>query len=389
MPHTIQLHPKDARAISQGHPWVYREAVAERPKALRAGDLVELAAPGRAYIATGIADPASPIAVRVWTRDPAERVDQALIERRLREAVALRAVTAVSDRADAYCIANAEGDRLPGIVVERWADWVSVTLHTESLRPWTDRIVAAVAAAVPSRGIYLRDDLGNRLAHGRPCPEWIEVHEPTGRFLVQLTQPGKPGLFTDMREVRVALAPMLRGRRFLNLFAHTGAFSGAAAKAGATQIVSVDLSRPFLDVATRNVELNAPGYTAHETVVGDVFEALRRYGEQRRKFDVVVADPPTFSSSRASGAFTVKDHYRPLVRACLRVLEPGGVLVAATNWRGIDREAFVRLLHDAAEMERADLRVLQVGGQPADHPAPALMTDGRYLSVVFCALAPA
>lgn len=388
MPRQVHLHPKDARAVAQGHPWVYREAVAERPRDLKSGEIVEVKSPGREYLATGIADPASGVYVRVWTREPGERIDGALITRRLREAAALRETAGIPARTDAYRVANAEGDLLPGVVVERWGEWASVTLHTDSLQRWTDAIVDAVAEVVPSKGVYLRNDDGNRLARGEPCPDWFEVKEPTGRFLVQLSMPGKPGLFTDMREVRVALAPLVTGKRFLNLFAYTGAFSGMAAAAGASEIVSVDLSRAFLDVAARNVERNAPGFARHETVAADVFETLRRFADEKRRFDVVLSDPPTFSSSKASGAFTVKDHYRPLVRAALRVLEPGGLLVAATNSRGIDREAFVRMIHDAGEMERADLRVLAVLGQPADYPAPALMADGRYLSVVLCGTAP-
>jgi 23S rRNA (cytosine1962-C5)-methyltransferase len=203
---------------------------------------------------------------------------------------------------------------------------------------------------------------------------------------VRLDAPGKPGLFTDMREVRASLAPMLRGRRFLNLFAHTGAFSAVAAAAGAGEVVSVDLSRPFLDVAARSVALNAPDFSAHETVAEDVFEAVRRFAAGGRRFDAILVDPPTFSSSRASGAFSVKDGYRPLVRAALRVLEPGGLLVAATNWRGIEREAFLRLLHDAAETERTDLRILAVWGQPADYPAPALLPEARHLHVALCSV---
>ena len=389
MPRKVLLHAKDARAIAHGHPWVYREAIAERPRDLKPGEIVEIGAPGREFLGTGIADPASGIAVRVWSREPGERIDEVLISRRLRAAAALRDAVGLPARADAYRVANAEGDLLPGVVVERWGEWASVTLHTDALRPWTDRIVDAVAEIVPSRGVYLRNDDGNRLARGERCPDWFEVKEPTGRFLVQLTQPGKPGLFTDMREVRAALAPMLAGRRFLNLFAYTGAFSGTAAAAGAAEVVSVDLSRTFLDVAVRNVEINAPGFARHESVVADVFETLRRFADERRRFDFILSDPPTFSSSKASGAFTVKDHYRPLVRAALRVLEPGGLLVAATNSRGIEREAFVRMVHDAGEMERADLRVLAVWGQPADYPAPALLADGRYLDVVLCATAPA
>jgi 23S rRNA (cytosine1962-C5)-methyltransferase len=130
------------------------------------------------------------------------------------------------------------------------------------------------------------------------------------------------------------------------------------------------------------VETNAPG-ARHELVGSDVFEALRRFASEGRRFDVVLADPPTFSSSKASGAFSVRDDYRSLARASLRVLAPGGLLVAATNSRTMEDDAFLRLLHDAAEMERAHLRVVELMGQPADHPSLAMVPETRHLLVAF------
>lgn len=415
MARTIRIQAKDGRAIALGHPWVWRQAVVERPKALRAGDVVDVSSEDRPFLGRGIWDPDGSVPVRIWTRDDTERLDAELIALRVRQAVALREAAGVPARADAYRLVNSEGDRLPGIVVDRWDEWVSVTLQIAALRPWEERIVAAVSAAVPSRGLYVRDDDHARLAAGEAAPARLSVREPSGVFEVQLAKPGKPGLFTDMREVRALFAPMLRGKSFLNLFAHTGAFSGAAAAARAAEIVSVDLSPQFLDVAERNVRANAaaaaaaasppsgdgtmirceiavpygPGPEAvrHERVAGDVFETLKRFASQGRKFSAVLADPPTFSSSKESGAFNVKDDYRRLIRMCLRVLEPGGLLLAATNWRGADRENFVRLLHDAAEMERADLRLLAALGQPADYPSLPLVPETRHLEAALCALA--
>ena len=378
----LRVHPKDARAVAQGHPWVYREAVAERPRGLRPGEIVDIGTADLGFLARGVFDPAGGVAVRVWTRDAGERIDAELVARRAREADEVRRRLGIPQRTDAYRVVHGEGDRLPGVLVDRWGDYLSVTLQGDALRRHERMILEGITAALPAKGVYLRDDDASRLVAGKPCPDEIEVREPTCRLLVRIAAPGKPGLFTDMREVRVALAPLTHGRTFLNLFAHTGAFSAAAAVAGATEIVSVDLSRPYLETARRNVDLNAAG-APHETVAGDVFEVLRRFASDGRRFDVIVADPPTFSSSKTSGSFNVKDDYRSLARASLRTLVPGGLLVAATNFRGIDTDAFLRLLHDAAEMERASLRVLQVMGQGADHPSLAMVPETRHLHVAF------
>jgi 23S rRNA (cytosine1962-C5)-methyltransferase len=382
---TVFLHAKDSRAIAQGHPWVYREAIAEKPQKLKPGQVVEIAGPGRPFLGLGIYDPGSSIAVRVWTRTEGERIDETMIAARLKAAVALREMMHVPEKTSAWRVANAEGDGLPGILVDRFGDWLTLTLQTDALRTWADPIVAALANTIPARGIYLRTDEACVLVHGKPCPDEIEVREPSVRCLVSPASPGKPGLFPDMRDARSALAPAVKGRSFLNLFAHTGAFSAMAAGAGASEIVSVDLSPRYLAVARRNVELNAPGFAAHECVAGDVFESLVRLAREGRKFGVLVCDPPSFSSSKKSGAFSVRDDYRPLVRGALRVLEPGGLACFATNFRGVTREQFVRTIHDGAEMEGVSLRVLSVLSQPADFPVPSIMPEAAYLQFAMCA----
>jgi 23S rRNA (cytosine1962-C5)-methyltransferase len=339
------------------------------------------------FVARGVYDPGAAVAVRVWTRDRGEFLDAGLVARRIREAAAVRERAGLADETDAYRLVHGESDFLPGILVDRWGEHLSVTLQGDAVRRWERTVLDGLAAAVPSAGVYVRDDDESRLVAGEPLTGEFVVREPTGRYLARIDQPGKPGVFTDMRDVRRALAPRLAGRSFLNLFAHTGAFSGCAAAAKASQIVSVDLSRQALDVARRNVETNGKG-TPHEIVAADVFETLRGFAQARRNFDVILADPPTFSSSKSSGAFNVKDHYRSLARGAIRVTAPGGLFVASTNFRGTDTEQFLRILHDAAEAERVRLRVLAVHGQAPDHPSLAMVPETRHLRVAFCSVVP-
>lgn len=378
---------KHTRAISRGHPWLYRQAVEERPRALRDGAAVDLVGMDRAFLGRGIWEHRGSVAARVWTVRDDERIDEALFAQRFREARLLRKAAGLPDRTEAYRVVASEGDRMPGVVVDRWGEWLTLTLQTPALEPWLDRLVAALVEAVPARGIYVKDDERSVLVHGAPCPDVLVVREPTLRARVFLEIPGKSGLFTDMREIRATVAPLLAGRSFLNLFAHTGAWSAAAAAAGAKEIVSVDLSGPYLEVAAENVELSAPGYAAHTAVKQDVFEFLSFAEREGHAFDAILIDPPTFSSSHTSGTFNVKDRYRPLVRAALRVLEPRGLLLCATNWRGIAREEFLHLLQDAAEMDGHDLRVLTVHGQPADHPVLPAFPEAAHLQVAVCATA--
>jgi len=383
----VYVQAKHTRAIARGHPWLYRQAVEERPRALRTGGAVDLASSGRAFIGRGIWEEEASVACRIWTLRDDERIGEELFAQRFHEANLLRDAAGLPSRSAAYRVVNAEGDRMPGVLVDRWGDWLTLTLQTPALLPWRDRLAAALAETVPCEGIYAKFENDSVLLHGEPAPEALVVAEPAAVVRVFPEVPGKSGLFTDMREARALVAPMLEGRRFLNLFAHTGAWSAAAAAAGASEIVSVDLSGPYLGVANENVEFSAPGYAAHTTVKSDVFAFLSRAESEGETFDAILIDPPTFSSSRSSGSFNVKDRYRPLVRAALRVLEPRGLLLCATNFRGISRDDFLHMLHDAASKDEVDLRVLTVLGQPADHPVIPAFPEAAYLHFALCATA--
>lgn len=383
-PTTFQLETKHARAVAKGHPWVYRQALGRSRAKVRRGAVVELVGPDRRFLGRGLFDPGSGIAVRVWTRTREQPLDGTLIAHRLAAAAERRTRFGVDRRATTYRLANAEGDGLPGLLVDRFGDHLSVEIQTEALRAWRAELAAAVQAVFPGRGAVLRD--GERTTHlcGPEVPEECQVVEPTARLVALVGAQGKPGVFMDMREVRVRLAQLVPGRSFLNLFAHTGAFSACAARAGASEVVSVDLSGRYLDVAARNVEASAPGFDAHVCYAEDVFRTLAEFSREERRFDVVLADPPSFSTSRKGGSFQADKRYPELVKAALRVLAPGGVLIAATNHRGTTREQFLKRLQDGAHAERRVLRVHEFHGQPADYPVPPVLPEFAHLLVAVC-----
>ena len=380
----VVLRKQHVRAITRGHPWVYRQAVAGKLRGVSDGDPVEVVTENGGFVGRGLAAPSESTVVRMLTREQGEALDDALFARRIEAANDLRTRARVPDVTDAYRLVNAEGDRVPGLLADRHGDWVTLTLQTAALRSWTRALVAGVRGVTDAKGIYVRDERGCRLAEGAAAPERVVVHEPTIRALAMPAAATKSGIFSDMRDVRIALAPLTTGRRVLNLFAHTGAFSAAAARAGAARVVSVDMSGPYLGLARENVELSAPGYERHETVKADVFDWLRKRRTDDERYDVVIVDPPTFSGSRSSGAFNVRDRYRPLVRAALRALADDGVLVCATNFRRLGREDFLHMLHDAFDAERSDVRVLRVMGQAADHPVVPAFPEGAHLHVAIC-----
>ena len=207
--------------------------------------------------------------------------------------------------------------------------------------------------------------------------ESVIVQEGPARFAVQPWLGKDAGLFTDMREVRAWLRPHWAGRRVLNIFAHTGAFSVAAALGGATEVETVDLAEPYLLRARVNFQLNGLDPATYSFAAEESFHALDRLRRAGRKFDIVVVDPPGFSHSDAGDWRGEKDWPR-LAAACIRVLDAGGWMVAASNLGSQSPREFGGALQQGAERAGRELRILHEGTPPIDHCAALHFPEGRY-----------
>jgi 23S rRNA (cytosine1962-C5)-methyltransferase len=211
----------------------------------------------------------------------------------------------------------------------------------------------------------------------------VVVGEGTLRFGVDVTAPLSTGLFPDLREGRRAVERRARDRRVLNLFAYTGAISAYALRGGARAVMSVDLAAKAHARARRNLSLSAIDPESVEYVVGDVFKVLGDLRARHREFDLVVLDPPSFAQSKA-GVFTTLKDYGALTAEAVRVLAPGGVLVAVANTVKLSVEEHDKALGDGASRAGADLRIIERCGLPPDFPVAPGFAEGNYLK---CAIA--
>jgi 23S rRNA (cytosine1962-C5)-methyltransferase len=377
-----------ATRLRCGHPYLFRDALGGRPLPASAGDLVEIVDSTGEFVAKGIYDPSGNLAVRVVTRDPAGVFDADVIQRRVEAARRLRESLMPATAGDCYRVVHSEGDGLPGVTVDKYGEQLVVHLYTQALEPLRDALLDALVAVHKPRSIYeqkrYRPQTGDgprepaQLVRGEVAPVEVEVEENGIKFVVDVTAPLGTGLFLDLRDGRTSVARHAAGRRVLNLFSYTGAFSLYAAKAGAREIVSVDLAPKAHARARRNLSANAMDESKHEFIAGDAFKVLFKMAERQRQFDLIVLDPPSFAQAKGR-VFSVHKDYRELVEASLAVAAPGALLAAVSNTMKISAEEIDRALGDAATRQRRQLRIIERRGLPIDFPIPAGFIDGNYL----------
>lgn len=378
----VVVQRSSAEAVLHGHPWIWRSGVL-RSSASSPGEEVSIVAPDGRHLGRGIFDPESPIAVRVWTRDAP--VDVNLIRQRVDRAMAVRRALFHDGSTTAYRVLHGEGDRLPGLVVDRYLHVGVLKADGAAAEAVARRFARPLAEALEALGLSTlvlrssprgKEVLLEPLA-GETPPDRLEVKEHGVPFVVDLAKGQKTGAFLDQRENRRRVGALAAKREVLNLFSYAGGFSLHAALGGATAVTSVDTAAAAH--ATAQASFRAAGLdpAAYAFVAADAFAFLEQARRTGASWDLIVSDPPSFAPSERAlpRALTA---YRALHRACADVLRPGGVLCASSCSSHVDMVAFASTLDDAA-LGRSDLSLLELHGGPADHPTLAAWPEGRYL----------
>jgi len=370
-----------ADAARRGHPWIWRQAIVRGADAAP-GDEVQIVAEDREPVGRAIADPKSPIAMRVWTLGRAP-IDAALVRARLARAFAVRARLFGDGATTAYRLLNGEGDRCPGIVIDRYGDVAIVRTDGDAAAAHLARVAPVVVDALTAIGVCtvvhrsgVKSSPLRELVHGDAPPDTIEVKEHGVPFVVDLAKGQKTGAFLDQRENRRRVGEMARARRVLNLFSYAGGFSLRAALGGATRVTSVDVAANAHATAQASFRLAGVDPSKHGFVTADAFAFLASAKKRGESWDLIVSDPPSFAPSEKSLARALSA-YRSLHRACVDVLAPNGIFCASSCSSHVDAERFASTLDDAAI--GASLRMIAMHGAPADHPTLPAWPEGRYL----------
>lgn len=367
-----------ARSVQRGHPWIYRDALRGDLGAFEAGAVVELRRQDGTFLARAILDPASPLAARVLTTHPRDTDDAALVGRRLRAAVALRASLLEGQETTAYRLCNGEGDGLPGLVIDRYERWAVLRADGPAALAFAEKHGDSIESTLMATGVTsvtLRPRDGEPRAWlGEAAPATVIALEHGVKMHVDLLHGQKTGAFLDQRENRRRVRFLARGKRTLNLFSYAGGFSVAAALGGAPEVTSVDIAAGGHSAAQKTFRANGLDPARHRFVTADAFVFLEAAQKRNERWDMVICDPPSFApSERAKGRAMAA--YRKLHEACRSVLNPGGLLCAASCSSHITPDDFLATL----QLDPPDLHVLEMHGQPLDHPITPAWVEGRYL----------
>ena len=390
----VVVKARKAMPFFNRHPWVFAGAIARIEGGPGAGDEVALVAHDGTFIARGLFNPHSNIAVRLYTWNADEPLDEALWSRRLEAAIALRQdlfLDATSE--SAFRLIYSESDGLSGLVVDRYGDWLLLQLTSLALAPRRDAIVRLLKKKLHPAGIWLRTEKGIResegleltdgLIDGREPPRPLFIAEQGVRFGVDVVEGQKTGFFLDQRDNRSAIARYVRSHRVLDVFCYGGAFGlSALVRGGAREVVGVDVSESALALARANAELN--GVAAHTRYErAKAFDALEQFRNAGEQFDTVILDPPKMTRHRAGLPQALRG-YHSLNELAVRVLRPGGLLVTCSCSGLVERADFEAVLAAVATRTDRPIQILEARGAAPDHPVSVHCPENNYLKCYIC-----
>lgn len=396
------LHEGRDKAVVRRHPWVFSGALAQVQGDPVDGDVVALHSASGEFLARGYWNSQSAIRIRLLSWDEAESIDERWWRHKLERAISARHVenrVHTHGTPNAYRLVNAENDGLPGLVVDRYGDWLVIQALTLGIAVRKELLAGLLTELLNPAGIYERSDVDIRakeglgpetgLLAGREPPDLIEIDENGRRFLIDIRQGHKTGFYLDQRENREVIGDWFRwdehaaDRIVLNAFAYTGGFAVYALAGLAQRVVNVDSSADVLELARRNVALNGFGVSEDDFVVGDVFEVLRYFRDRGQQFDMIILDPPKFAQSARQVEGAARG-YKDINLLAFRLLKPGGVLATFSCSGAINADLFQKIVFGALVDAGREAQIIRRLAQAPDHPVALTFPEGAYLKGLLC-----
>lgn len=387
----INLKPGKEKPVHHHHPWIFSGAIAKVEGAPEPGEVIAVHDSAGEFLALGYYNPHSQIAVRLLEWEKSTAINDEWWRQKLAAAIARRRQLFERSDTNAFRLVHAEADFLPGLIVDKYGDF----LVLQSLTAGSDRSKPIVAAALNDilkpAGIYERGDLtarkledlqhANGLLLGAPPPDFLEIKENGLRFLVNLQHGQKTGFYLDQRQNRQRVARFAKNKTVLDAFAYSGGFGISALAGGATSVVSIDSSPAALQLLKKNYEINS--FAQGELLQGDVFETLRKLHEENRKFDMIILDPPKLAPTKSKAA-PAQRAYKDLNLNAMKLLAPEGILATFSCSSGVSAETFQQIVTWAALDAGREAQILERLSQGEDHPVRLAFPESQYLKGLIC-----
>jgi len=418
----VEVFLKQGReeAPSRGHPWVFSGAIDRVEGEVDAGGVVDLFTSAGEFLGRGYCNPRSQIAVRLLSRQPVA-IDKAFFRERIEEALAIRKPI-LSPETTACRLIHAEGDLLPGLIVDAYGDYLVLQLNTAGMERFRHWIISMLKDLLAPRMMFDRSDaatraqeglsdstgpivedgssatgaeagggplvsgplasgsdqrvtFGDGLARDGTFPDLIEIRENGIKFLVDVKQGQKTGFYLDQRDNRSLIRGLAEGKKVLNCFSYTGGFSVYASLGGAVGVTSVEASADALALCKENLILNDIPLDGHRLVKADVFQFLR---DDQDEYDLIILDPPAFAKRKGQVKGAIRG-YKDINLYAMKRAKKGGLILTCSCSQHIDTGLFQKILSYAAADARRQLQVLGLWGAPPDHPTALHHPEGAYL----------
>lgn len=390
---SVKLKKGRDKSFNRKHPWIFSGAIDSIKDINTNGEPVEIFSGDGKFLGYGSYSLHSQISVRVLSFNPEDQINKDFIQNRIETAAQFRKQIINLETTNAYRVINAESDSLPGLVVDKYGDFLVCQFLSAGAEFWKKETIEILLNIFNPTGIFERSDVEVRekeglqqfkgILYGKDPEELIEIIENGNKFLVDINLGHKTGFYLDQRDNRKLLETFSSEGEMLNCFSYTGGFSVYAIKAGASKVVNLDSSLEALSLAETNLTLNGIAPSKYENVQDDVFKYLRKLRDTNKQFDVIILDPPKFAES-VSQIEKASRGYKDINLLALKLLKKNGVLFTFSCSGHIVPELFNKIIADAATDAGREVHILKYLTQSPDHAMLTSFPEGLYLKGLVC-----
>ena len=384
----VRVKPGVEKKLRNRFPWVYKKEIASYSRTPKKGETVVVRDFSGKFIGYGYINPEVNITIRLLSFDKNEKPTPELIKRKIENAYNYR--KSLNIPSNAYRLIHSEGDFLPGLIVDVYDKWVAVEFTTYGMEEYKEVVIETLKELLNPEGIYEKINEFSKKVEGLrgeeqtlygTVPEEIVIREYDLKFYVNIPEGQKTGMFLDQRNARYFLRQLIKGgERVLDVFCHSGGFAISARKAGAGEVIGVDISDLALELAKKNEKLN--GLEGIKWVEANAFDFLKEQHKRGEKYDVVIIDPPSFAKNKAAVENALRGYKELLVRG-LHITKPGGILAIFSCSFHITEQHLLQTLQDAAFDTKKVLRVRAKTYQDLDHPWILQISNTLYLKGIW------